>query len=449
VFRDEVLSTAAGKPDAEPSGTPGWLARYGPELRVAGIIALWVVAFSFLSGLYAGEHAWRQHLGAEYFRVARALLDGRGFSDPFGEPTGPTAWVSPLYVLLLAALLSTLGSKTATAFAILGIAHLAYVFCGTTIYALVRRCRTVLPPWVAVVLYLAWISGHFYYFFLVSHDIWLHLTLCTFGTIALYRYVVLRQLEVAWWGAIGGFAGLSNPTIAITWAVLLAWCFLRRPAERRRCIAAGAIALACAAPWAVRNALVFQRFIPLKSNVGYELYQANVLDEDGVYTDRTFEQHPYVNLVVRAEVARAGEIAFIEKHRSLFREYLARHPWDYLRKSAHRLLAATLQFTPVNELDGRGAATRLRNLLQPLPTLFLIAGLCIRGPQRRLLGALAAFFLLYLSVYVAVAFYSRYLLPLTPLLMLLSLLGADQVLWALQKRGWSWERLLRLSQGRA
>jgi uncharacterized membrane protein len=42
-------------------------------------------------------------------------------------------------------------------------------------------------------------------------------------------------------------------------------------------------------------------------------------------------------------------------------------------------------------------------VIHPLPTLFLIAGLCIRGPQRRLLGALAAFFALYLSVYVAVA----------------------------------------------
>src|SRR5262249_44479991 len=43
-----------------------------------------------------------QHLGAEYFNIARALAAGDGFANPFGDRTGPTAWQPPLLPALLA-----------------------------------------------------------------------------------------------------------------------------------------------------------------------------------------------------------------------------------------------------------------------------------------------------------------------------------------------------------
>ncbi|MBV8113728.1 MAG: hypothetical protein JO300_03235, partial [Silvibacterium sp.] len=41
--------------------------------------------------------------GWEMGRVARALATGYGYADPFVGHTGPTAWVPPLYPLLMAA----------------------------------------------------------------------------------------------------------------------------------------------------------------------------------------------------------------------------------------------------------------------------------------------------------------------------------------------------------
>src|SRR5579871_4832196 len=35
------------------------------------------------------------HLGAENWEIAKAIYAGRGYADPFREPTGPTAWMSP------------------------------------------------------------------------------------------------------------------------------------------------------------------------------------------------------------------------------------------------------------------------------------------------------------------------------------------------------------------
>src|SRR5690349_15212660 len=35
-------------------------------------------------------------LGGEYVQIARALVSGRGFANPFGRETGPTAWQPPV-----------------------------------------------------------------------------------------------------------------------------------------------------------------------------------------------------------------------------------------------------------------------------------------------------------------------------------------------------------------
>src|ERR1700689_1497336 len=51
--------------------------------------------------------------GWEMGRVARALVSGRGYADPFHGHTGPTAWVTPLYPLLMAAVFKVFGIYTA------------------------------------------------------------------------------------------------------------------------------------------------------------------------------------------------------------------------------------------------------------------------------------------------------------------------------------------------
>ena len=41
--------------------------------------------------------------GWEVGRIARSLAQGQGYANPFNGPSGPTAWMSPLYPLLVAA----------------------------------------------------------------------------------------------------------------------------------------------------------------------------------------------------------------------------------------------------------------------------------------------------------------------------------------------------------
>ena len=60
-------------------------------------------------------HTYRIRLGEDHLqfgwemgRIARALVTGFGYADPFTGHSGPTAWVPPLYPLLLAACLQIL-----------------------------------------------------------------------------------------------------------------------------------------------------------------------------------------------------------------------------------------------------------------------------------------------------------------------------------------------------
>src|ERR1700760_1237884 len=42
------------------------------------------------------------NFGFEGGRIAQSLVTGHGYASPFNAPSGPTAWLPPLYPLLLA-----------------------------------------------------------------------------------------------------------------------------------------------------------------------------------------------------------------------------------------------------------------------------------------------------------------------------------------------------------
>ena len=48
--------------------------------------------------------------------VAQSLAMGKGFSSPFGKETGPTAWLTPVYPLLVAGIFGVFGIFTRASF---------------------------------------------------------------------------------------------------------------------------------------------------------------------------------------------------------------------------------------------------------------------------------------------------------------------------------------------
>src|SRR6201996_7206152 len=79
--------------------------------------------------------------GEEMGRIARALATGYGFADPFRGHTGPTAWVGPLFPLLLAAVFKVFGVFTpASAWVILTLNSLFSALTALTTWEIAARC---------------------------------------------------------------------------------------------------------------------------------------------------------------------------------------------------------------------------------------------------------------------------------------------------------------------
>ena len=99
------------------------------------------------------------------------------------------------------------------------------------------------------------------------------------------------------------------------------------------------------APWTIRNYLVFGRLIPLKSNMAYEAFQSQCLEQNGLLT--SFGMHPghLQNQEGRAYL-QLGEMAYMDRKSEQFWQSVKADPLDFADRIANRFLAATLWYTP-------------------------------------------------------------------------------------------------------
>ena len=98
--------------------------RYGPSVRyailTALVVRLMVVAFVYRGFLDPGRDHWE--FGYETGMVARSIVTGHGFGNPYWGQTGPTALITPVFPYLFASVFSVLGIKTeAAALAVLAL----------------------------------------------------------------------------------------------------------------------------------------------------------------------------------------------------------------------------------------------------------------------------------------------------------------------------------------
>jgi hypothetical protein len=406
--------------------------------RWSAIPQAWIWLFLFLASLgcqicfsrfwrpWQVTVTWHQHLGGEYFNIAQALVDGRGFSDPFGEATGPTAWMPPLYPGLLALLLFLTKSRVVVAAVILALTHASLATIGTTVYSIVRRRAQAVPPSLVVFFVLIWILAFNSWFLLITQDIWLVALAVNAMLVLIYRKVELGEAKPWAWAAVGGALLFICPALVVPWGVLVAY-FALGDRQWRRWIAVVGAVVAIALPWTIRNAVTFHHFVPVKSNLPYDAYLANVIDDDGIYDDRTLMWHPYTNAVTQFEYARRGEVDFTRHYGRLLVNYLRRHRPAVLLKVMNRLIAATVYYRPMAP-DERGMVLLFTRFVYALPILAFATAAGLSRRDRKLVGALALFSATYLLSYVLVAFYVRYWLALTPIFILMMFLATDALL---------------------
>jgi 4-amino-4-deoxy-L-arabinose transferase-like glycosyltransferase len=352
--------------------------------------------------------------GFEMGRVGRSLAEGQGFSNPFNETTGPTAWEPPLYPFLIAGVFRVFGVYSrASALVLLSLNSVFSALTGIPIFLIAKRCFDE-----RVAVWSAWTWA-----LLPSVIFWCTRWVWETSLAALLLAVIFSlTLEIEqkdglkpWLqlGLLWGVAGLTNTALLSFLPVSGLWTWYHRAKLGKRSLLgvflAAVIFVACIAPWLVRNYRAFGQFVFIRSNFGAELRLGNGPGADGTWMDYL---HPTKNVFEMRSYRELGELAYVAERK---REAMAYIREDYARfasLSLKRLIYFWWGLPKPSENPGLGF---LRNSLFLASSVLAFWGLG-RALRKHKPGAWLFFWLVlsYPLVYYFVFPHPRYRHPIEP-----------------------------------
>lgn len=321
------------------------------------VASLWLV---FLVALAARlGFAWQQQrkfphdvlapamFSQETGSIAKSLATGKGFSSPFGKDTGPTAWLTPVYPLLVAGIFRVSGIFTRASF--FAVVFLNALFssgvCAAVFYAGKRTAGAGVASgaaWLwalfpnAVMFPFEWVWDTSLSAFLGATILWATLELAESK----------RWRDWCLYGLLWGFTLMTNPSLGSLLPFLLGWAEYRayhanqshRGIEfhaTKPALVAASIAVLCCLPWTIRNYIVFHHLVPLRSNFPLELYIGN--NEN--YAPRATWPPQITKERELVRYFHLGEIPFMEDEERKALAFMRAYPQVEVRLIAHRMVA--------------------------------------------------------------------------------------------------------------
>lgn len=298
--------------------------------------------------------------GWEMGRIARALVTGFGYADPFTGHSGPTAWSPPLYPLLIAGVFKIFGVYTAaSAWVLLTINSIFSAATSSVIYEIAARCFRRTGRGRKIALWSGWLWALYPAAMQFAvRWIWdMCITTFLFSTIlviALRVRGVGEELPVdepapearttALWAAFGLLSGvvvLFNSTVLLFLPVCGLWMLfgaLKAKAPVVPTLLRGALAcvlaLACIAPWMIRNYTVFHAFIPMRGNLGAELHQSVLKQHEGFPWGATI---PVCDVCpVFQQYRQMGEYAYVHREGEFAKQEIRAHKLRFIEFTLKR-----------------------------------------------------------------------------------------------------------------
>lgn len=397
-------------------------------------------------------HTYRIRLALDHFqfgwemgRVARALVTGYGYSDPFIGHTGPTAWVPPLYPLLIAAVFKIAGVYTAlSAWIILTVNSLFSAATALFIYRIASRCyNRKVAVWSAWLWALYPAAMQYAVHWVWEMSLTAFLFTWTLDLALEMRGIPLRDRSIKtaddkpnagfpairssfagrqWllFAALWGLIALANSTLLLFLPVCGLWILLAaRPlsAGLKNATLAALLFLAILAPWMYRNYRVFHTFIPMRDNLGAELEAGSGPGSNG------FPVIASLPLVARDPqivlYKSLGEIRYVHLEGAKAKAFIATHPVHYALISLKRFY---FFWVSVPHPDEHFA---LNETFRELNYCFLsitgLLGLALSLRNRILAAGLFAWaFILLPFTYYFITVNARFRHPLEPLIAIFS-----------------------------
>jgi hypothetical protein len=385
--------------------------------------------------------------GFEAGRIARSLAMGQGYANPFNGVSGPTAWLPPLYPLLMGAAFKMFGVYTrgaALALMVVDSAFSAAVI--PAVYEIAARvfdargiARRAAKIGAPVAVWSAWMWAVYPAAVQYAvHWIWeMSVTACLFSWAIVVALRLrgfgekqgsgIREQGLGLWfvlGVLWGLIALTNASLMLclpAMMIWIAWPELRALRIERRtvvgmmltCLAFGAVL----APWVVRNVRVMGAPVLTRDNFGVELYESTLERNDGFPWGTTVplwtgdpEYQQYV---------RMGEIDFAKMRGDEAKARIKARPGRAMRWTLDRFLFFW-DGTP-HAANGHWANEYLRQLSYCFLSVCGLLGLGLML-RRRVEGAglFAAIFLLLPLPYYLVTVQPRFRHPMEPLIAVLA-----------------------------
>ena len=355
--------------------------------------------------------------GEEMGRIARALATGYGFSDPFRGHTGPTAWVGPLFPLLLAGVFKLFGVfSPLSAWVILTLNSLFSALTALTIWEIAARCFNL-----NVARWSAWIWA----LYPAAMQYAVRWVWDTSLTTFLFSWVLVLALRLrsgetlgrwALFGVLWGLTGLSNPALLIFLPACGLWVLAGSPRRQLSGVLLAAVLFtACLGPWTWRNWLVFHHFVPARGNFGAELYLGNGPGSTGLLMEY---DHPIQAPDQLRLYTAMGEIAYSKMRGEQAMTSMRTDPVRFVKNTLKRVFFFWAGVPhPVSRTEWVEYARSLNFIFGSVCGLLGLALALRRKAPAAWLFAWA--FLLLPLVYYGVAAHARFRHPLEPLIVIL------------------------------
>jgi 4-amino-4-deoxy-L-arabinose transferase-like glycosyltransferase len=373
--------------------------------------------------------------------IAHSLATGQGFASPFRVNTGATAWMPPVYPLLLAAIFRIFGLYTFNSFLA---AALLNIFCTTlTCVPLFFAGKRIAGLGVAATA--AWLWAIFPNAILIPvESMWdaslsaLLVATIFWATIALSESQRVRDWATC--GLLWGVTLLTNATLIALLPLLFAWLAFRAHQTNRKwlnnlAISVG-IVLLCCIPWTIRNYKIFHTFVPLRSGLGLQLWLGN---NDNTRDIFRAEHHPIYDAAERAQYVQMGEVAYMHQKQSEAVHYMLSHPARETHLVTRRIISFWSGGTPTPLKDFLNVDSTwfrfvlLFNLLAAFGTLLGIIFLILhRSP---FWFPAAIFPLVFPWAYYLSLVLPRYRLPIDPVVLLLAAIALETLFRAKNRSG--------------
>jgi hypothetical protein len=361
--------------------------------------------------------------------IAYSLATGKGFSSPFQRDSGPTAWLTPLYPLIVSGIFKVFGVYTPASFFVAIFFNV--VFSSATCVPIFHAGKRIAG--LSVGSLGAWLWALFPNAIMIPFE-WIWDTSLAALLVATIVWATLKLVESErsrYWvgyGLLWGCALMTNPSVGSALPVMLGWLLLRSWREERarrdwrldlrRPALAALAALLCCVPWTVRNYLVFQQFIPFRSNLAYELYVGN--NEN--YDERRRGVPVITQDLETLRYLRIGEKAFMEEEKQKALRFIETHPRMEMQLIAWRFVDFWMgvpdplrTFRLTDSWLVRGIL--LGNFLSSVGALLGVAVLFVKRNAYAI--PLAAFPVVFPLLYYVTHTSLRYRHPIDPVLMLL------------------------------